>query len=130
MMFAVLGIHEYYEYTKDADAQYLFEPGVRALKEELPYYDKDGYSCYDILGTPAKKYHEIHVQLLGQLYEITREEIFKEYHDKWGSYKEPPFMIQLIQNPSKMKIVFFFGNFFALSILFGIIVCIIEKKFL
>lgn len=61
MMFAMIGIYEYYEYTEDLDAKYLFDQGVISLKTSLPNYDKDGYSYYDALGDPAGKYHRIHI---------------------------------------------------------------------
>jgi len=87
MLFAVLGIYNYYEYTQDPDAKYLFDQGVLALKKDLPVYDHTGgYSYYDLYSKkPAPlNYHKIVVKLLGDLYKIKKEEIFKRYHDKWS----------------------------------------------
>lgn len=86
MMFSVLGVYDYYQYTKDPEAKFLFDNGIVALKNDLLYYDNNGFSYYDILKTPAsEKYHKIHVELLQQLYDITGDHIFKDYHDKWNS---------------------------------------------
>jgi len=83
-IFSMLGIYDYYQYTNDTDAKFLFDQGVISLKNNLPIYDLNGYSYYNVLGDPAPpKYHKIHIKLTNDLYEITNEEIFKEYHDKW-----------------------------------------------
>jgi len=64
MMFAVLGIYKYYNYTNESEAYFLYEQGIIELKKELPKYDVDGYSYYDILGNYAgKKYHQVHINL-------------------------------------------------------------------
>lgn len=83
MMFALLGIYDYYNYTNDEKAKFLFEKGCSGLIKELPKFDYDGFSFYDLLGNPAHKYHQIHIELLEKLYNITKEKIFKEYSDKW-----------------------------------------------
>lgn len=127
MMFAVLGIYEYYEYTSDPDAQYLFDQGITALKNGISSYDGNGFSQYDLVRNSSEKYHEIHVQLLEQLYTITNEEIFKEYHDTWENYEVPHFMVRLIQDPTKMKYAIFGANFVGLFLIFGIIFFVIEK---
>ena len=92
MMFTLLGIYKYYEYTHDNNAKYLFDQGVLALKKNLPHYEyyKGSYSTYDVLDNrkpAAPNYHKIHVEYLGLLYNITKEQIFKEYHDKWENSK-------------------------------------------
>jgi len=132
MMFTLLAIYEYYEYTEDADAKYLFDRGVLALKKSLPDYDKNGYSYYDILGNPAPpRYHKTHIRLLDSLYNITKEEVFGEYHDRWESYKDPPdpsFTIRMIQNPTIMEFSIFVVNFFVLLSILEITVFVIEKN--
>lgn len=97
MMFALLGIYEYYNYTHDPDSKYLFDKGILALDRNLPRYDNHGYSYYDalgrysyygFLGRPAStyNYHLIHIDLLGKLYNITKDEIFKAFHDRWKNF--------------------------------------------
>jgi hypothetical protein len=84
MLFALIGVYEYYKYTNDMDAKLIFDKGVNSVKENLAKYDAgNGYSFYDILHNPPDKYHLIHVDLLNRLYDITHEEIFREYSEKW-----------------------------------------------
>lgn len=84
MMHALLGIYEYYQYTNDTKAKFLFEKGVDALKKDLPSYDIEGRSYYDALSKKAnEKYHNAHVNLTKTLYEITNDEVFKKYYQKW-----------------------------------------------
>lgn len=88
MMFAVLAIYDYYVYTGDPAAKYLFDKGVVALRNDLPFYDDNGYSYYDILQTPAsEKYHEIHIESLQRLYDITGENVFNEYYHEWSTHR-------------------------------------------
>jgi len=86
MIYALLGIYEYYTYTNDKDAKFLFEQGIRALKNDLPNYDCASYSYYDILKYPASKYHLIHIIQLKELFKITNDAIFQKYHDKWKNF--------------------------------------------
>jgi len=87
MIFALFGIYDYYCYQKDPDAEFLFQQGIRALKNDLPRYNfRKGYSYYDLLQNPARKYHKIHIDQMKQLFEITREKMFKKYYDVWKSF--------------------------------------------
>ena len=84
MLFALIGVYEYYKYTNDMDAKLIFDKGVNSVKENLAKYDDgNGHSYYDILHNPPDKYHLIHVDLLNKLFGITHEEIFREYSEKW-----------------------------------------------
>lgn len=84
MMFTLIGINSYYNITKDPDAEYLFNQGIRSLLNNLHIYDKNGtYSYYDKQGFESRSYHDIHVQLLGNLYNITKLDLLKTYHDNW-----------------------------------------------
>jgi len=97
MIFALFGIYDYYCYQKDPDAEFLFQQGIRALKNDLPRYDYGkGYSYYDLLQNPARKYHKIHVEQLSQLYKITGEEIFKTYFERWKNFDYNKNMSNLI----------------------------------
>lgn len=146
MMFAVLGIHEYYEYTNDSDAKYLFDQGILSLKMSISKYDNNGHSYYDILKNPPEKYHKVHKQL-DMLYNITNEEIFKEYRDKWASYielkhysdiqlySEPKiyikpttsFITRLIQNPTKIGLEIFAINFFVLLLIVELTIFVLKR---
>jgi heparosan-N-sulfate-glucuronate 5-epimerase len=84
MMAALLSIYEYFDYTRDPKAKHLFDQGILALENNLPHYNNNGHSYYDILGNDAKPgYHHLHVKYLGILYDITGKPVFKKYHDIW-----------------------------------------------
>lgn len=88
MMLSLLSIFNYYKYTNDADAKFLFDQGVLALKKNLQSYDDNGYSYYDIHKTPApSNYHTYHVDLLRKLLLFEDDEILRKYYDKWSNYK-------------------------------------------
>lgn len=102
-MFALVGLHDYFMYTNDSSANYLFKQGLLALKNNLFKYDKgEGHSFYDLRGTPANiKYHFIHVDLLEKLFAISGDPMYKFYAQKWGTYKPPLLTTRLVTLPLK-----------------------------
>jgi heparosan-N-sulfate-glucuronate 5-epimerase len=114
--FALLGIHDYFIYTKDSSAHYLFEQGLKALKKTLSKYDKgDGNSFYDVLGRPTTiKYHNVHIDLLDRLFKITSDSIYKSYSDKWREFKHPSLMARLVSPPVKRIDMAIWGFNFAI----------------
>ena len=128
MQYTLLGIHEFYLHSQAEDAKLLFTKGINALENNLDIYDKDGYSYYDVLGKKAGKfYHNIHVQLLNQLYKITDIPTFKIYHDKWKKYADQPFIMRQIKNPSKMGYAILIGNFVIFFTLLQLAIFIVKK---
>ena len=79
-------LQEYYDRTGSEQAQTLFQDGVAELKVHLPEYDAGYWTYYDREGNLAYDYHYTHVEEVQYLYEVTGDEVFKEYHDKWASY--------------------------------------------
>jgi heparosan-N-sulfate-glucuronate 5-epimerase len=102
MMFATLGIHDYYEYTKSEKAKFLFDQGVLAVKTHVAEYDNNGFSFYDKVGTTSLKYHWIHVDLLKKMYTYSGENIFQEYAEKWNQYKDPNMLQRMIKGETKL----------------------------
>ena len=94
MMWTLIGIYSYYNYTNDPTAKFLFDQGILSLKNNLNRYEdkKYSYSYYDILKTQAPLYyHRAHLDLLDALYKITNENVFVDYYQKWLDYKTPPY---------------------------------------
>jgi len=88
MMFALLGLHELYTYTKNEQALAAFGRGVRAVLGHVHEYDAGHWSYYDVRGQFATTaYHDIHVSLFWRLYHITEEETFRQYAEKWSAYR-------------------------------------------
>jgi hypothetical protein len=101
MMFTLLNIYHYYNFTGDPAAKYLFNQGTLSLKNNLHIYDKNGnYSSYDkYRGNVPLIYHEIHVCLLDKLYNITKHDLFKQYKDNWTKdYKDQMDLGKLNEN--------------------------------
>jgi hypothetical protein len=89
MVFALLGIYEYYKFTGDQDAKFLFDQGILSLKDNLYKFDSGNWSYYDVMGNRAStSYHKLHINQMLQLYEITKDPIFGEYHEKFQGYYE------------------------------------------
>lgn len=87
MMQIMLDIYDYYNKTHDNNAKYVFDQGKLGLAKNLPHYDSTNGTLpenNDILGNAASLgSHNVHVELLGHLYDITKGQFFKAYHDKW-----------------------------------------------
>ena len=124
-------IYEFWQTTGDKDAQALFAKGVNSIKNRLDQYDAGWWTYYDAIGTIAtKKYHNVHIKLVKELYDITGDKIFLEYSKKWSEYKTPYFIREFLkQKPDYHDIVilglnvlgvlvleyFFVGLFFLLK---------------
>lgn len=85
-MEVLLHLQDYYDRTGNEFALTLFQEGVAELKPHLQDYDTGRWTYYDREGNLAYDYHYVHIDETQYLYELTGDEIFKEYHDKWASY--------------------------------------------
>ncbi|MBF8267675.1 MAG: D-glucuronyl C5-epimerase [Dehalococcoidia bacterium] len=91
-IWAMFGLYDYYRVTSSQDVLGLFNAGVSTLKRYLPSYDTGYWSRYDLLRKPGYapiRYQHFHVELLKVLYEITHEEMFNEYAQRWSSCLKP-----------------------------------------
>ena len=109
MNFALFSIYDYYLYTKDPKAKYLFKKGIQAVKNYLPKYEYNkNYSTYDIFKREASaRYHSIHILQLNALYRLTGERIFKNYRDRWAAFRPLSQAIRLIIRPTKRGLILF-----------------------
>lgn len=92
MIFSLFGIYEYYEFTGDKDAKYLFDQGITSLKNNLYRYDAGDWTYYDAIGHSkvGVGYSKIHVNQMLQLYKLTKDPFFKEYYEKFNKYDQNP----------------------------------------
>lgn len=82
----LLWLHEYNQTTGNEHAGALFDKGLVSLIHFLPEYRNGGWSYYDAQGHVSEEhYHSMHVSQMQSLYELTGEEIFLEYYERWGA---------------------------------------------
>ena len=128
MMHTLLALHDYYIFTKDNQAKLLFDKGVAALIEYLPYFDRHGTCYYDIFNASSSIfYHNVCVVLLNDLYQITKISVFKKYYDNWKYYKFSSFA-GLVVHPTKIGAAIFLINFIVLSFIIFIFLGITRKS--
>ncbi len=88
-IFAIFGIYDFALYTDNELAHRLFSKLIDSLKDNLHRYDCSYWSYYDLkapLRLTSKSYHRLHIEQLNELYEITCEEIFRTFRDRWRNY--------------------------------------------
>lgn len=89
-IFALLGIHDFYKFSRSVEAKNLFTKGVKSLNQNLYLYDADGWSKYDRIKNLLVNsgYHLLHIQQLKLLSGILKEEnlpssICEKFQRKW-----------------------------------------------
>lgn len=120
-IFAVTGLHPYWQLTKNDSALIAINHGVKALKHWLPYYDiGNGKMYYDIYKTHADKhYQKLLVVQMKQLYKITGDEMFLAYHKKWKAPLEQPYVYRIVRQGNISGLVLFGVTMF---IVFGLMI--------
>jgi heparosan-N-sulfate-glucuronate 5-epimerase len=93
-LFALIGIYEYYDVSKDPEALVLFDNGVKTAKHYMDEYDLNllvfKWSKYDdkLLFYSGPKYHNWHVKQLLRLHEITGDKEFLTWAVRWSKYQQ------------------------------------------
>ena len=84
---SLIFLWRYYEMTNDSNAKVIFDKGINYLKENLWRYDTGSWSSYDLLENLATaEYHKAQISQLEELYDITGENVFKVYADRFEKY--------------------------------------------
>jgi heparosan-N-sulfate-glucuronate 5-epimerase len=87
---ALMGLHDLFRITNDAEAKALFDDGVTTLLSDgvLASYDLGYWTKYDQKPgcSMANKYNCVHVRQLRVLHKITGQELFDRTADKWAAY--------------------------------------------
>ncbi|MEM6736266.1 MAG: D-glucuronyl C5-epimerase family protein [Bacteroidota bacterium] len=87
-IYAVLGLIDYFRITRSAEVKELIDHSLYTLKSNVKNYDLGYWSKYDLLKEElVSDYYQIniHVGLMSVLYELTKEEVFSYYSNKWES---------------------------------------------
>ena len=88
MISAILGLYDLMNVTQDKKvAEYYFN-SVETLLQHIPDYDCGYGSVYELYFRQVvdQKYHNLHIQQLFVLYEITGQQKFKEIAARWQQY--------------------------------------------
>jgi hypothetical protein len=114
-IFALTGLYKYWLTTKDDSAKYVIQKGLWALKQNLHLYDAgNGWSYYDINQKRSdKKYHKILTGQMKELWEISKDSLFLDYHKKWNIYFEKAYTLRAIEEKNISGIVLFLLLFFS-----------------
>ena len=88
-IFSLWGLFDYVKLTGDEKVKYAYEKTLGTLERYLPHYDIGYWSRYDYserLASP--QYHNLHIDQLIVLYDLTSRETFKIYKEKFEKYKK------------------------------------------
>jgi heparosan-N-sulfate-glucuronate 5-epimerase len=86
---AIFGVYDFAQYLDDKQAEQFFLKLVASLIHNLNHYNCGYWSYYDQklpMRLTSKAYHRLHIEQLKALYEITGDDIFKNYSDQWQGY--------------------------------------------
>lgn len=116
-IFATTGVFHYWKNTGDDSAKYVYQKGLEALKHYLPMFDAgDGKIYYDRYGKLAdKKYHRILTRQMKELYQLTGDEVFNQYYQKWVAPLNRPYILRVVGELNRsgiMLLMFLTGIFF------------------
>ncbi len=112
MISATRCIYDYFKLTNSEKAEELYKKGMNAIKSNLHFYDRNGYSYYDKIGNISSPYyHDFHINLLDYLRNEFKDEIFEEYYKKWSSNLKWNFFIRSLKNPTNRSMAALFINY-------------------
>ncbi len=109
-IYALIGVHKFWLTTKNDSAAYVVNQGISSLKNHLPSYDiGDGWSYYDAYHKKSdKKYHMLLTGLMNELWEMTKDPMFKEYYSKWNAPLIKPYIYRIIKEKNRSGLVLYF----------------------
>jgi hypothetical protein len=90
-IFALFGVNDYAQFFDDREAKELFAKTVMGLKNNLRRYDTGYWNRYDLHPTErlaSPMYVRVHIRLLRILANLTGEQFFENYADKWQGYHD------------------------------------------
>lgn len=108
-IFTITGVHQYWLSTKNDSAAFIFDKGIEALRYKLPSYDDGkGWSFYDGYKNPStEKYHSIITAQMKQLWEITGDTLFLQYHQKWKVAANKSYLYSVLKEKNRSGMLLF-----------------------
>lgn len=91
-IFALFGLYDYELATGGQGGyQETMRKSMATLKKYLSRFTNSFWSMYDLDGHIASPfYHNLHIAQMQALYQMTKQEIFNYYAEKWESYAKAP----------------------------------------
>lgn len=91
-IYALWGVYDFSRYTRDGNAEHLYEQGLESLKIALESYDVGFWSRYDLfpsrlINVASPFYHQLHIAQLEALWFICRLPEFRAVALRWRSYQ-------------------------------------------
>jgi lantibiotic modifying enzyme len=99
-VYAIFGLVDYYRVTKSNHAKELFDSCVVTLVNNVHKYDKWYWSIYDQKKEQLVSYYyqkNVHIPLMGILYQLTGNELFKKHELKWKKQLQNPLYKFIVQ---------------------------------
>lgn len=93
---ALVGLWDYYLYTRDQRVLAAFNRGVQGLRETLGQFDAGGTSHYRLDPPELANiggYNRQHVAQLLWLYEVTEDPLFLQYALRFNAYESSPYRV-------------------------------------
>ncbi|MFC1690822.1 D-glucuronyl C5-epimerase family protein [Nanoarchaeota archaeon] len=94
-IYALLGLYEYQDYTKDKKAKKLFEKGIKTLETNIESFNINlgllKWSRYDTgkIFYSGKRYHKtVHMPQIKILHQLIKKEIFLKQYREWLKYSK------------------------------------------
>jgi hypothetical protein len=90
----IFGLYDFWRVTGDSLASKLYKRGIQTVIENIDKYDSGYWSYYDLKFSHVTNYYYhkiVHLSQLNVLYQISGEQIFKDYYEKWKSYLNQPY---------------------------------------
>jgi hypothetical protein len=89
-IYSLWGVLDFYRVTRSLKALDIWQSGIRTLKINLNKYETIFYSCYDLwrYGICSSHYHQIHIIQLRVMKQLTGEDIFSDYAERWQAYQD------------------------------------------
>ena len=87
-IFSLWGLYDYFKYTSDEQTGAVLAATLETLKKKLPEFDIGYWSMYeDGKRICSPFYHDLHIAQLDVMHDLFGDEIYKEYAQKWDTYR-------------------------------------------
>ena len=87
-IFSLFGVYDYYLITNKREIKNFYDKSVCSLIKVISNFDAGYWSKYDIDKKIASSfYHRLHIELLKVMYDLTGEDIFIFYSDRFETYQ-------------------------------------------